>query len=575
MTRLEGLGFAPEGVSRYTPAYMLPFRRLSPELFSRRSGRWIVALGAAASLSLGAASCRRDPEPSVDAAGHEPATTPEEDGVENRFVLVARADALALEAQGKQAIAAGPLLVQAAELREGVWRRQGKRVDALEALELLTSASALSWPGACHGALRAALLRAELEGSPERAYGEVYVVARSEPTHGCRERAEAALAALASHRPQDGELQRLLANTQAGHSASPGHSHVVVPELLERAIDAPTTITRVEPYGAEDTARVVVHLSHPTRFHVGVLEAREGQEPRLFVDVSKASYEGPQQFEVGGLVRRTRVGQQETGTRVVLDLARPVYHRVFYLPQPFRLVIDVSRDPPERLAARRTIQRIVLDPGHGGSDPGALGPNGLREKDVTLDVAHRAAPLLAREVGISTLLTRDTDVFVPLDERAARANAFNADLFVSIHCNASEDTDQRGVMTFVLDASKDRLAARIAARENASTEAAAAELANALSRVNDAERLQASEHFALLLQRAAGASLGLKYDHVRDHGVRRAGFYVLAGARMPSVLFESSFISNHEEARRLNQGDYRQRLADSIVNAVRAYQEGR
>src|SRR5690606_23179358 len=202
-------------------------------------------------------------------------------------------------------------------------------------------------------ALREALRRAECEGSPERAYGELYVVARSEPTHGCRERAEAALAALASHRPKEDELRRILAAAQAetgpagdgaaadgaGRAPSEHDSHVVVPEVLEQALNTPTTITRVEPYGAEETARVGVHLSHPTRCRVGVLEARGGQEPRLFVDVSQASYEGPQQFEVGGLVRRTRIGQREDGTRVVLDLARPVYHRVFYLPQPFRLVI--------------------------------------------------------------------------------------------------------------------------------------------------------------------------------------------------------------------------------------------
>lgn len=516
-------------------------------------------------------------------AAQEPGQPLGDHPAENRFALVAQADQLVMQAQGKPDAVAAPLVASAASLRERAWRRAGKRVDALEALELLSSAAAFAWPGACKTALRAALLRAELDGSPQRAYGEVYVVARSEPTHDCRERADAALAALASFRPDESELERLVAAARgtgegSGHGsagAQAHESHVVVPELLERALDTPTTITRVEPYGAEDTARVVVHLSHPTRFRVGVLEARGDREPRLFVDISRASYEGPKQFDVGGLVRRTRLGRQEGGTRVVLDLARPVVHRVFYLPQPFRLVIDVSRDAPERLAAPREIRRIVLDPGHGGNDPGALGPNGLREKDVTLDVAHRAAPLLAREVGVSTLLTRDTDVFVALDERAARANAFNADLFVSIHCNASENADQRGVMTFVLDASKDSLAARIAARENASTEAAAAELANALSRVDSVDRLRASEHFAQLLQRAAGASLGLKYDEVRDHGVRRAGFYVLAGARMPSVLFEGSFISNYEEARRLNQGDYRQRLADSIVNAVRAYREGR
>lgn len=523
-------------------------------------------------------------EPSAG-EGRAPATseTGEAPAELGRFALVARADQLVLEAQGRPPEEAGPRLLAAAELREQAWRRELKRVDALEAIELLTSVSALEWPRACEASLRAALLRGELNSSPEQAYREAYLVSRSDPTQRCRDTAEAALAALVSYRPEDKVLEQWAAEARGGaprnQEATTPHdshdSHVVVPEVLERTLATPSKITRVEPYAAEETARVVVHLSHPTRFQVGVLEGRDGQDPRLFVDISKATYKGPKVYEVGGLVRRTRIGQQEGGTRVVLDLARPAHHRVFYLPQPFRLVIDVSQEPPERVAAPRAIQRVVLDPGHGGSDPGALGPNGLREKDVTLDVAHRAAPLLARELGISTLLTRDTDVFVPLDERAARANAFNADLFVSIHCNASENAEQRGVMTFVLDASKDSLAARVAARENASTEAAAAELANALSRVTNTDRLAASEHFALLLQRAASASLGLRYDQVRDHGVRRAGFYVLAGAQMPSVLFEGSFISNYEEARRLNQGDYRQRLADAIVNAVRAYREGK
>src|SRR5690606_2663324 len=187
---------------------------------------------------------------------------------------------------------------------------------------------------------------------------------------------------------------------------------------------------------------------------------------------------------------------------------------------------------------------------------------------------HRAAPLLAREVGVSTLLTRDVDVYVPLDERAARANAFHADLFISIHLNSSEDKETRGVMTFVLDTSRDAAASKIAARENASTEAAAAELATSLSRIESAGRRAASQTFAQLLQKAAGVSLRQRYDRVEDQGVRRAGFYVLAGAAMPSVLFEGSFISNAVEAQRLNTEDYRQRLADGVVNAVRAYREG-
>jgi N-acetylmuramoyl-L-alanine amidase len=182
--------------------------------------------------------------------------------------------------------------------------------------------------------------------------------------------------------------------------------------------------------------------------------------------------------------------------------------------------------------------------------------------------------LVARELGIVTLLTRDSDDFVPLDERSARANAFGADLFVSIHCNATQAGEATGVMTFVLDESHDALASQIAARENAASPAAGAELAKVMSRVLDISSVNHSVKFAGLLQRSAMASLGPAYPEVRDGGVRRAGFYVLAGAHMPAVLFETSFISSSTGEARLNTGDYRQKLADAIVNAVRAYREG-
>jgi N-acetylmuramoyl-L-alanine amidase len=349
---------------------------------------------------------------------------------------------------------------------------------------------------------------------------------------------------------------------------------VVPPEVLRATLESPTEITKIEPFGAERTARVVVHVTHPTRFQVGSLKSTEDKAPRLFVDIEHASFRGQEVIESKGLVQRVRLGKKDGSTRVVLDLSKEAHHRVFYLPDPFRLVIDLSLDELEQSENLRQIRRVVLDPGHGGHDPGAVGPNGLREKDVALDIAHRAAPLLAREVGVSTLLTRDVDAFVPLDERAARANAFHADLFVSIHLNSSEDKDSNGVMTFVLDTSKDAAASKIAARENSSTEAAAAELANSLSRIQSESRRAASETFAKLLQRSAGASLRENYRGVSDHGVRSAGFYVLAGASMPAVLFEGSFISNSLEAQRLNSEDYRQRLADAVVNAVRAYRDG-
>ncbi len=503
---------------------------------------------------------------------------------EGRAALVAHADKLAVEASRKSGEAAGRLSAQAAELRQRAYLRFGKRADALEALELWSDASLLDAKSACEHGLRVIALRGQLGQEVAKQYRDLYLLRERFKESSCRIRIQKALAVLAHYEPTADVLRELResaaaleATDQAASSASEHELHsreVVVPEVLRASLDHPTQITEVEPFGAERTARIVVHVTHPTKFQVGTLEATSSRGPRLFVDIEHATFKGPEVIESTGLIERVRLGVKDDASRVVVDLTAPVYHRVFYLPEPFRLVLDLSLDPPNDKASPRQIRRVVLDPGHGGHDPGAVGPNGLREKDVALDIAHRAAPLLAREVGVSTLLTRDVDVFVPLDERAARANAFHADLFVSIHLNSSEDRGSRGVMTFVLDSSRDSAASKIAARENASSEAAAAELANSLSRIESSERRAASETFANLLQRAAGVSLRRKYDDIADHGVRRAGFYVLAGAAMPAVLFEGSFISNPVEARRLNHDDYRQRLADSIVNAVRAYREG-
>src|SRR5690606_1917179 len=134
----------------------------------------------------------------------------------------------------------------------------------------------------------------------------------------------------------------------------------------------------------------------------------------------------------------------------------------FHLLEPYRVVIDVARHAP---GADRKVSRVVIDPGHGGNDPGALGPTGLREKDVTLAIAHKVAPILAR-IGIEVALTRDDDRYVTLEERTARANAYGADLFVSIHCNAAENKTRRGIESYVLDTTTSDMAGRVAAREN-------------------------------------------------------------------------------------------------------------
>lgn len=532
-------------------------------------------------LLLFAGACRQPAGQLGDAARVE--LDASESPLPSREEAVAEAARLAVEAARASGAERSRLLLAAARLRERTWRLERRESDALEALELLQQVADAPEPLACGARLDRALLEGELRRSPPATYRAVYVARGTTEDAACRRRGDALLATLAAFRPLPTVLAELdrQAGGDSGIAATTlgGAGPVVVPTLPINKPTGPTRITGVERYGSEDGARIVVNLTQPALFEVGILGRQGDRGPRLYVDVAKAGYKGPLELPVGGLVERVRLGKQTGGTRIVLDLRSEAWRKVFYLPEPFRLVIDVAKEAPTLPVAAPTgprgVRRVVLDPGHGGHDPGAVGPAGLREKDVTLDIAHRAAPLIARELGVVTLLTRDSDVFVPLDERAARANAFQADLFLSIHCNANEDGSGRGVMTFVLDESRDPHALSIAARENASSPAAAAELASVLSGVVDQGVRSRSNHFAELLQRSTMASLSPRYPDATDHGVKRAGFYVLAGARMPAALFESSFISHPVEESRLDTGDYRQKLADAIVNAVRAYRDGR
>jgi N-acetylmuramoyl-L-alanine amidase len=248
---------------------------------------------------------------------------------------------------------------------------------------------------------------------------------------------------------------------------------------------------------------------------------------------------------------------------------------VFHLVEPFRVVVDIARNPPGAAArSPRDISRVCVDPGHGGNDPGAIGAAGVKEKDVTLDIAHKVAAELSKD-GLAVVLTRDDDRFVSLEDRTARANASGADLFVSVHCNAAPDRAHHGLETYVLDTTKDDIAARVAARENATSQAATQEIGSILASMRLADQATHSTHLAELLQRAALASIRDKYPRASDGGVKTAGFYVLVGARMPAVLFETSYMSNPTEEELLGGDEYRQRLADGIANAVKAYREGR
>ncbi|WP_438020840.1 N-acetylmuramoyl-L-alanine amidase [Sorangium sp. So ce315] len=567
-----------------------------------------------------------------------------------RAETVALADAVAIASSRAGAPAQAASLAElAGDLRVRLFRFDQAATDAREAMELYAAAAtafrASADPAhverACQAERRRALLAGELARDAAVSYRELYLVSRryaalappapsagAPPRSPCLGAIAVALAQAAAYRPS-GEALRAL--EQEGHrvegialalahgpvpapSAAPasaasaesdapvqvtaadagGGDLVVAPRAT--APSGPVKITAIERHGSDKGARVVVALSGPTTFDVGTLPADEsaGKDARVFVDIAGATSRGiAREIEVGGALRRVRVGVQPKGTRVVLDLAPDLYRRVFYLPDPFRIVIDVSTRPPVRDDERkpggaREVRRVAIDPGHGGNDTGAVGPTGLKEKDVTLDVAHRVAPLLARELKIETLLTRDSDVYVPLELRTARANAFHADLFVSIHCNASDNGRARGVQTFSLAPSRDAEAqsAKLAARENAARARAgqgvgpgdpgsSLEVEAILSNLNVGDMAARSRHFAELLQRASLASLAPRYPDTKDQGVKGAGFFVLAGADMPAALFETAFISNPEDEARLATADFRQKMADAIVNAIRAYREGK
>jgi N-acetylmuramoyl-L-alanine amidase len=220
------------------------------------------------------------------------------------------------------------------------------------------------------------------------------------------------------------------------------------------------------------------------------------------------------------------------------------------------------------------IGKIVIDPGHGGHDTGTIGPRGLLEKDLVLDVSRRLAKLLDARMGADVLLTRSDDTFVPLETRTAIANQEQADLFVSVHANSSRDADARGVETYYLNFTSSPDALEVAARENAVSEKSIHELQDLVKKIALKEKIEESHEFAANVQQALHSSLAAKSSSIRDRGVKKAPFIVLIGANMPSILAEISFVSNPTDERKLRTPEYRQKIAESLYKGISKYVGG-
>jgi N-acetylmuramoyl-L-alanine amidase len=220
------------------------------------------------------------------------------------------------------------------------------------------------------------------------------------------------------------------------------------------------------------------------------------------------------------------------------------------------------------------IGKIVIDPGHGGHDTGTIGPNGLLEKDLVLDVSRRLGKLLAARLGAEVVFTRRDDTFIPLETRTSIANQEQADLFVSVHANSSQDPDARGVETYYLNFTSSPEALEVAARENAASDKDIHELQDLVKKIALKEKIEESREFASDVQQSLHSGLAAKTSGIRDRGVKKAPFVVLIGANMPSILAEISFISNPGDERRLKSPDYRQRIAESLYRGISRYVNG-
>ncbi len=417
----------------------------------------------------------------------------------------------------------------------------------------------------------------------------------------------------AGKRPPVEELEAMptpASGPSAGRvSAAIAESEATAPPAAPAELAAPTPIEAVE--SAESTlppaitgrvmgvrhfsdrkhTRVVFDLDKPVDHRVG--EALS--PPRVFIDLIGADLAGslPRNLSVNGSgVRQIRLAVNRPGVvRAVLDLTGTPEYSFFTLAGPPRLVLDVpSPTMAEQLASARRpappeggsearqlgfgVRRIVIDPGHGGTAPGAIGRSGSTEKELTLDIARRVAGNL-RNSQYEVLLTRADDTTIDLEDRAVFATDSGADLFVSIHVNSSTNRKLSGFETYYLDLATDPTAAETAARENSTARGGVGGLNDVLDEIVRNANKRESRDLAKSIQDSLVMQMSKEYGDVRDLGVKHAPFVVLVGAEMPAVLIEVSFLSNPTEETRLNEDTYRQQVADAIHIGIENFVEQR
>jgi len=352
-------------------------------------------------------------------------------------------------------------------------------------------------------------------------------------------------------------------------------------------------VAAVRHWSYPEYTRVVIELSRAVETRVERLPAdATAQRPeRLYLDlegvwVGRSHGSG---IPIGdGLLRGVRLGQNTLErTRVVIDLERYASHRLLVLEHPDRVVIDVygargapddrrpgagTRAAPRLPAPLRAVRTVVIDPGHGGRDPGAIGVGGLREKDVTLALSRGVGRELERR-GFRVVFTRDGDRTIGLEERTAIAESVAGDLFVSIHANAARRRSVQGVETYYLNENHERHSLNLAARENGVPRGHVNALQHTLAKLQMEEIMPYSQRLARLVQDRIVNGMP-RPKRPLDLGVKKGPFYVLFLSNMPAILVEAGFLTNRDDAARLRDPSWTALLAAQIAEGLDRYREG-
>lgn len=368
--------------------------------------------------------------------------------------------------------------------------------------------------------------------------------------------------------------------------------------------DKLAVVKGIRHWSNPEYTRIVIDMEEKVNYK----EQRLANPDRLFIDIhnSRLSPEIKESISINdGLLKGIRAGQnQDDMVRVVLDLDSIGSYSVIHLQNPFRIVIDADASLTaktgggdikttkqaegktglsEQESNKRTasasidnIRRIVIDPGHGGKDSGAIGKRGLMEKIVVLDIAKKLKAIIKKKTNYEVILTRESDIFIPLEERTMIANIKRADLFISIHANASRKRNARGIETYFQGVPRTEEERETAARENMSD--ADNEYTHddnilefILADMKNTYKINESGQLAGIIQYSLIKGMARQYHGIKNLGVKQALFYVLHKAKMPSILIETSFISNPEEEKRFRDSIYRDYIASCIYNGIETY----